>query len=293
MENSTSDIIEIQNQTKPEMTALAEKNTTLIQNEISEVQNKLKSPLSIDNLWLDYEEQPFRQSSVNWYATTACFNKSEGETWGRITTGIKPNYGATFIESNISEANISILDHEIAHLITNETILSDKSKATWPISSIIGESVSICLEIQSLNSHQKEDRSTNTSEIMSHCQRIVSENQDNFLNPEKITGPNEFTFPSDIYRVTITHPDQREYDGFSMKRDLMHIAAINFGLKVLYNDVSKWKFVLENPPTMEEIVYPQKYLERFGMQFTNYKVQEIEPTRPTLLKNGDKISRSL
>ncbi len=67
------------------------------------------------------------------------------------------------------------------------------------------------------------------------------------------------------------------HDGTAKLYTITHIVGTNFIAHVLKDKISAWPVIIQNPPTAEELCYPEKYLEKMLEKIEAYLPETIIP----------------
>ncbi len=240
---------------------LRETNLHKINYTIEQVQKVMAHRLKIDTLGIYYHDQPQMQ---NW--SSMGLSTSGDMKRGSITIGPEIKNKSDFLSNDLSLSDLSKLGHEYSHLVQDDMATSENMSPG--VKQILKEGASCCIEIGILNSGSLYDK-VQLRDVVNHCGRIVKDKSNTFLQNSGIS----FDFKA----------DESYYDGFSINRGLAHIGGIYFVGTVLGNRIDKLTMLFNNPPTLDEIVEPQKYITRMSLTGEFDPMKQIEPYIPKII----------
>jgi hypothetical protein len=253
------------------------KNIQKLEEEVVFVQDLLRTELKLDEVKVGY----------GWRGQNMCtawgVYRENGLKWGSIVMGDPPRYLSEydFIYQEMSASTISVFDHEFLHLLvlsrSHEIRDSDSQ-----VGNILDEGLACAVEIASLNKNSNEK--IDVAAVAAYNRRLVNENADVLLNP-KVLFDHDVS-GTDAELTDILYYQRQFYDGFARNgRSIRYNAGISFVLNVLGERLDKWTVIFDNPPTLEEIVNPDRYLERMGRTLEDFQVSEIDPKKPLITAN--------
>lgn len=250
------------------------KNIQKLEGEVIFVQNLFKTELKMDEIVVGYGRK-----GENMTCAFGVYRDS-GLKWGSLIMGNPPRDADTkeFLSQTMTTSEISIFDHEFTHLL----ILSRSEEITnpeYPIDEILNEGLACTVEMASINRNSTEK--IDMAAVAAHNRRLVNENADILLNPKARFDHD--VAEDDNYLRSMLFMREHFYDGFARNdRGIKYIAGISFVLNVLGNRLDKWTILYDNPPTLEEVVNPDKYMERMGEAIDKYQVNETTPNLPLI-----------
>jgi hypothetical protein len=225
---------------------------------IDGVQNLTRTTLPVDQIIISDSDR---------WAAIGPFVEDENHTrYAIVFMDHQSVEGDRFIYRKPSDLELQILWHEFTHIITEDASTYVNNPL---IRAILSEGVSIAAEF-ALDRIKSNKISVNS--VIQHCQEIVTANKELLETDSKEIN-------SDKLQASL----YCEYDGFLFERDLVHIAGLSFVQQVLGDEIWKWRALFSYPPSVAEVIEPQKYKERMKEILKNYQVSEIKPIHPELI----------